>query len=444
MAMSAASLFSSRTTTASASASGVQSRAAALAQLKKTRELAAMSSLQKLGVALAGAKFQTKTMNGIVHYEDNYISVPTYKRVLSYRTDTTYENQPIYEDREATTPKTVYKTKDVMGTRPTYETRDVFEDQPVYETRDIMGTRVSGNIATAGFGDLGEGDIAVGAGFSVQVGSGQPVTVRFGANNDISVTQGASVTAFNYDGSAGSMSMALLDALGSIDGLDASFDEQGQLQLETQDAQALVIADADTDAQDGAASPLAALGLTAGITEASVIGTEQVQTGTSQIKTGQEQVQTGTEAYVASIKKVAVGIKNVVTGTQKVQIGTQKVATGTQQVVDSTTYVRTGETRKSAGSIRVQEPATSETLLSQTSHKKILAAAMSLDVAIGPATLTDGSANLLGKLRDSVDIDKLKTTDRQVDIGLATLAVTSVLKAYQKARSGSSTTSTTA
>ena len=318
---------------------------AQIATLRQTRQAATYSGLKKLSKALSDAKYGPQKANHAVRFEENRIKVPKYKQVTTYST-------------------AIVKTA-----------------QPVYEDRPIDQTIVTATKAIKAFTGLGEAGIAEGDSFTVQIGSGEPATVTFGADRQITVAIGGDLQSFGYGPGEGDLAGGLGVALGSIAGLTASYDEDGQLKLETDDAEPLVLG-------DGAGSALGALGLVAGTTTSSV-------------------------------------------GTVKVQVGTEMVQTGTKQVAISNDYIRDGETEIVAGIRAVRDKTNSgDAPLTTSSRKQIIEASLALDAAIGPKELAKGVENPFTGLRGRVNLDKLKKASTQSDLGFSAMQIAVALKAY--------------
>lgn len=224
---------------------------------------------------------------------------------------------PVYEDRAVTEMQDVYEQRDVTETRNVYETRAVYED------RAIEATRVTGTRQLSTFTSPSQANIDIGADFSVKVGNGALAVVKFELGSRIAVTAGGTTQRYSYTSAAGSFSGALVSALDGVADLSASLTADGKLFLETSNAQSLTITDVANGLLDFSRSPLASLGLTAGTTNASVVGHEQVQTGTEQVLVGTETVSFGTE-------QVLVGQQTVVTGHEQVQVGETSSVVGTE------------------------------------------------------------------------------------------------------------------
>lgn len=223
----------------------------------------------------------------------------------------------VYEDRAVTEAQDVYEQRAVTETRSVYETRALYED------RAIMGTQVTGSRNLSAFRSAAQANIDTGADFSIKVGNDPLAVVKFESGSRIAVTVSGSTQRYSYTSAAGSFRNALVGALDGISNLAASLTTDGKLFLETGNAQSLAIADVANGLLDFSRSPLASLGLTAGTTNASVVGHEQVQTGTEQVLVGTETVTVGTQ-------QVLVGQQTVVTGYEQVQVGETSSVVGTE------------------------------------------------------------------------------------------------------------------
>jgi hypothetical protein len=237
----------------------------------------------------------------------------------------------LVDDLELSVERAIYGTVDVFETQPVYETRDVYatrdvyETRPVYEQRDIRATIVTGTRDLSGFARFSHAGIGNGADFSIQVGSGASTTIKFASSTRITATVNGTTTNFNFASSGGEWRAGLLSALNGIADLTAQFTSDGRLELQTSDAQSLTIADVANGFFDFSDSPLASLGLAAGTTQSSVVGTEQVQVGTEEVVVGQEQ-------YVAGQEQVEVGTEQVKVGTEQAEIGTLQLSAGTRAI----------------------------------------------------------------------------------------------------------------
>jgi hypothetical protein len=247
----------------------------------------------------------------------------------------------IVEDIELSVERAVYGTRDVFETRPVYEmhdimaTRDVYETRPVYEQRDILATIVTGTRDLSGFSSISAAGIDIGADLSIQVGSDALATIKFSSSSKIALTISGATTNFNFSSNNGSWRTGLLDALNSIANLSAQYTADGRLQLQTSDAQSLALADVPNGFLDFSGSPLPKLGLTAGTTQASVVGTEQVEVGTEEVVVGQEQYVAGQEQVEVGTEQVKVGTEQAQTGTIELPAGTRSVTVGFDRVKDA-------------------------------------------------------------------------------------------------------------
>lgn len=276
-------------------------------------------------------------------YEDRAI----YENRAVFEDQAVYETQGVFEDRAVYEEQGVFEDQAIMGTRDVYETRAVYED------RNIMATRVNGTRALNTFNSTSQAGIDIGADFSVQVGSGPAAVLRFDTGSRVSLTMNGTTTRFSYN-SFGSVGAAVAAALNNVDGMHATLSADGKLRLETTDAKSVKIAEVANGLLDLSGSPLAKLGLEAGITNAGVVGTERVQTGTQQVVVGTEQYQTGTQRVQTGTQQVQVGTERVQTGTQQVQIGTQRVQTGSEQVQTGTEQILIGTQSFVVGTERYQ------------------------------------------------------------------------------------------
>jgi hypothetical protein len=248
---------------------------------------------------------------------------------------------------ELSVERAFYGPHDVFETRPVYETRDiiatrdVYETQPIYEQRDILATTVTGTRDLSGFSRISNASIDNGTDFSIRVGSDALATVKFSSSTRIALTVSGTTTNFNFASNNGEWRTGLLNALNSIANLSAQYTANGRLQLQTSDAQSLTIADGANG------SPLASLGLTAGTTQASVVGTEQVQVGTEDVVVGQEQYVAGQEQVEVGAEQVKVGTEQAQTGTVEFSAGTRAIAVGFDRVADARSRARVDDIRAS-------------------------------------------------------------------------------------------------
>ncbi|WDR05157.1 hypothetical protein PSQ90_12770 [Devosia rhodophyticola] len=434
------------------------------------REAATLSGLKKLDAALGNARFLEQSRYGVTSFEERYDTAPKYKLQASYRTEPVTQLVPIYEARDVTEQRAIFGQRDVFETRDVfeerdvfedrpifetrnvYETRDVFEDRPIYETRDIYETIVDGSRDISSFSNRSASGVDIGADFSVKVGDGSLAVVKFSTNNRIAVTKDGTTTNFNFSTGTGEFGKALVLALDSIEGLDASLSGDGKLGLQTVDAQSLTLASVANGFLDFSGDPFADLGLQAGTTEASVtgteqvqigteqvkigtedvlVGTEEVQVGTEQVKIGTEQVKTGAEQVKTGEETVQTGVETVVVGTEQVQVGTQTITTGTQQVESGRSYVRDGEQQIFRGYRVVNDRSDpDDARLTTESRRAIVAAVQALDTAIGPDKLANGADNRFAGLRDQLDLDKVRFAFIRGDLSTLGLKLAVALKAY--------------
>ena len=240
-----------------------------------------------------------------------------------YETHAIARTEDIFEEREVTATEDIYEDRDVT------ETRDIVETRAVFETRDVWAAEIEGSKRLDDKKGLSGANIDTGADFSVAVGNGEKAIVTFASSSRISVTQGGVTQNFAYDNTSGSLANALVSALDSVAGLDASLDGNGKLSLQAAGQTSLTIADVANGFLDFSRSPLDKLGLVAGTTQAQVIGTEQVQVGTEQVVIGSETVVVGIERVKTGERQVVLGVERVKTGEQLVAIGMERVRTGT-------------------------------------------------------------------------------------------------------------------
>jgi hypothetical protein len=285
-----------------------------------------------------------------------------------------FEDRDITETRDITEEQTLYETRNITETRDITELRDIVETQNIYETRDVYETidihetEVAGTRDLRPYNTLSQAGIDVGAHFSVKVGDGPTAVFRFDQSNRLSVTVSGSTQRFNFTSAAGSMRSAVVDALNSVGGLNASIGADGRLALSTDDAQSLKIAEVANGLLDFSGSPLDNLGLVAGTTNAQVVGQEQVLTGTEQVVVGTEQivigqesvvigqetVVTGTETIAVGVEQVVIGSETVVVGSERVLIGQETIVTGTEQVEVGTEEIVVGQETVVVGRERVR------------------------------------------------------------------------------------------
>jgi hypothetical protein len=270
-----------------------------------------------------------------------------------YETRDIIETRDVFETRDITETRDIFETRDITETRDIYETRDIIETRDVFETRDIIETRdivetrpvyeqqevrqtlVTGATDLSAFSRFSDAGISNGSEFTVQAGTGSTAVVRFQNATRIRVTVDGNTTNFDFTSNDGSWRTALVSALNSVDGVNASIDSGGQLAIEAEGAEDLVLAN-----QTG--TPLASLGLAAGTTSSSVVGYEDVQVGTEDVVVGTEDVVIGTEDVLVGTEDMVVGTEDVLIGTEDVVIGTEDVLIGTEDVVIGTEDVLIG------------------------------------------------------------------------------------------------------
>jgi hypothetical protein len=194
----------------------------------------------------------------------------------------------------------------------TYTTQDVYETRPVYEQREIRATNVYGTRDLSGYSSISSAGISNGSDFSIQVGGGSVAIIEFKNSTKITLTVDGATRTFSFSSSGGAWRTGLLNALNGIADLSAELTPDGRLHLQTADAQSLTIADVNGGLLDLSGSPLASLGLSAGTTESSVVGYEEVEVGSEQVKVGSERIGTGT-------RQVSLGTVALVVGFDRVQ-----------------------------------------------------------------------------------------------------------------------------
>lgn len=475
----------------------------------RSRQLAVTTELQNLRKAVAEATFSTPNVANTTEYAEIREDRERSKVREITRTETVYgkqdirsvrdvieqrnviETHPVFETRDVTEARDVFETRDVYEDQAVFEDRDVFESQDIFETRDVFETRditetrpvyaqqelrattVDGTRDLQSFNRINQAGIDVGADFSVRVGTGATATIRFATNSRITVTTGGTTTNFNFTNNNGSWRGALVSALDSVAGLDASLDSGGKLQLATAGAQSLTIADVANGASDNSGSPLSGIGLLAGTTQSSVIGYEQVETGietivtgTVQIKTGTEQVkigmehvktgtervQIGTQPVLTGQEQVRIGSENVVVGTEQVQTGTQDIVTGTQGVIVGRENYVSGQKQIVLGQNRFTQQVSeadglesvligfsrsyrideSGSRLDTAGRRGILERTQALEAAIGGKELSRGVDNPFAKLGSALDLASIRTISTaaerdsvlaRLDVALKTLGV---------------------
>jgi len=228
--------------------------------------------------------------------------------------------QPVYETKAKLVKEDITETRDVTRSEAIYEdqavteTRAVFEDRAVFESRDISATVLEGDRSIASVKSLSQAGIDVGADLALRVGDGSTAVIRFDSKSRITVQTSSGSQSFDFNSGTGSFTKALVAAFESVDGLSASVTDDGRLKLETADAQTLRIADVQNSWYDRSGSPLDALGLDAGTTQAKVVATEQVQVGTERVQVGTETLVTGSMRVKVGEQQIVVGQETVVTG----------------------------------------------------------------------------------------------------------------------------------
>ena len=264
-----------------------------------------------------------------------------------------FEDRAVMEERGVFEDRAIMETREIFEDRDVTETRDVYETQAVYEDHDIVATRVAGERSLSGFASISQAGIDWGADFSVKVGDGPMAVLRFDTLSRVSLTVNGQTTRFTF-ADHGSLGGAVAAALDSVGGLSASLDSGGKLKLETDDARSLAIAEVANGLLDFSGSPLAKLGLAAGTSHASVVGTQQVQTGTQEVLVGTETVVVGSQRVLVGSEEVQIGTEQVQIGTELVQVGTERVQVGTEQVQVGTERVQVGSETVVIGSERVR------------------------------------------------------------------------------------------
>lgn len=370
-----------------------------------------------------------------------------YKTVPVFATQALTETRDLFEDRDVVAQRdvlatrdtfamrdivqqqAVYATRDVYSTRNVYETRAVYTDQAVYDTT-LTGTR---NLST--FSSISAAGIDIGADLSVKVGTGAAATVKFTQSNKISVTANGTTQDFTFTANDGSFRQALTTALNSISGLSASYTTDGKLKLRTSNAQSLHIADVANGLLDFSRSPLSALGLAAGTTNAVLTGYNRVQTGTETVLTGQEQYVSGQETYVSGYQNVVTGQEQYVSGqetyvagTETYVAGTERVKTGTETVVTGQKSIQTGERSTLVGLSRDEAAPEPEAAKEEVDWSALVRAALAnqpnilepLNSLSGDHHLTLSTAAMLAE----VDLPKnlaASERGRRIDVMLANL-----------------------
>ncbi len=204
-----------------------------------------------------------------------------------------------------------YTTEDVYERRDVIKTQDVFETRAVYEEQEVLETKVVGTQDLSEFASVDEAGIERRARFSITVGDGSTAVVKFNSARKITVKVDGVVEEFRFGAKDGSFRFGLQEALNSIEGISASYTDQGKLSIEAADGNTLSIFDVRN-------SPLQQLGLAEGVIDASVVGYQQVQVGTEQVKVGDEEIVTGSETVKVGNKQVLDGYDRELTGLERV------------------------------------------------------------------------------------------------------------------------------
>lgn len=279
------------------------------------------TDLDELRVTLQGAHDETVQRQTVEKWR------PVFETREKFVDRDITEQRSVFEERDVFETRNVYETRDVYETRNIYETRPVYEQQPIYET-NVTGTR-----DLSGYSSVVAAGIDVGADLAVKVGNDSTATVKFTSASQISVTVDGTTTNFTFALTGGDWRNGLLSALSSISGLTADYTSDGKLHLKTSAAQSLTISDLANGPLDFSGSPLGQLGLTAGTTQASVVGYNQVQVGTEQVVVGTEQVLVGTEQVLTGTEQVKIGTEQSLVGTENVLIETIRESVGTEEVL---------------------------------------------------------------------------------------------------------------
>ena len=212
--------------------------------------------------------------------------------------------KPVFESVARYKSADVYERKDVLGKQDVFETRAIYEEQEILETK-VVGTDDLSDLAS-----LEEAGIGRGARFSISVSDGPTAEIKFVSARKISVTVDGNVENFTFKARNGSFRDGLQDALNSIDGVSAGYTDDGKLSIEASGANSLSIADIKK-------SPLKKLGLSEGVTNAAVVGYQQVQTGTEQVKAGDKVVVTGSETIKVGTQQVLDGYDRKIVGLER-------------------------------------------------------------------------------------------------------------------------------
>ncbi|HEX2215147.1 MAG TPA: hypothetical protein VHG27_00375 [Xanthobacteraceae bacterium] len=240
--------------------------------------------------------------------------------------------QTRYVARDTFGERDVLETRYLHETRDVYETRNIYETQPVYEQQPVYETIVTGSRTLTGFNRFSDAGLGVGSDFQVQVGSGAVAKIKFASNTKVTVTIGSATQEFQFGNSGGQWRAALVAALNTIDGLTATVNTAGALELQTDSAQSLTLSEVPNGFLDFSPTALDKLGLSAGMHEAGIVGYEQVQVGTEEVVVGTEEVLVGTEQVIVGSEQVVVGRETVRTGSEQVQDGMESVLIGFARV----------------------------------------------------------------------------------------------------------------
>jgi hypothetical protein len=221
--------------------------------------------------------------------------------------------RPVFEQRPIEELRPVLAWRDIVEEQEIYETRDIVETRPIFEERAIMEARVEATKSLSGMSRPSDAGILSGASMTVEVEGSGTASITFGTNR-VTVDQDGVTTEFRFQPNNGSFKSALVEALDSLDGLQASYTEDERLALATSDGRSLSLG-------DGLVGLLSPLGLQAGTTQASEVGTEQVEIGSQDVVVGTEQVLVGTQQVVIGSEQYVAGHEMVVIGTEQVQVG---------------------------------------------------------------------------------------------------------------------------
>ncbi|HEV7254770.1 MAG TPA: hypothetical protein VGN97_16930 [Mesorhizobium sp.] len=289
----------------------------------------------RYGAARAGLNTSDAKLQPKFSYETRF------REEARYETRAVTENRDVLREEAVEEVRDVYATRDVVEERTRFVSRDITETRDVFETRDVIAARVEGTKSLSETTSTLTAGISKGSGFSIQTADGGQVEVKFDSATSLTVKVGKETTKINFGALDGSFKQALVDGLNASGAVSASWSAEGKLVLS--DASAMTIKSV------GGSSALNALGITAGTTNPSVVGTEQVKVGTQQVKVGTEQVADGTEQVVVGTESYVTGTERVIVGTRQVKIGTEQVVTGTERVKVGTERVADGIERKLVG-----------------------------------------------------------------------------------------------